>query len=90
MRKKTSKTAQVSRDERERLESAYGHSKQMLKFAKMDLSCGYHDVIMNIPGSSAKIAAAINAIEWIDARLDKEIAKLRVSARDKQEGGQVR
>ena len=79
MAKNTSKSAGVSRDEREQLEFAYRHSKQLLKFAKMDLSCGHHDMIMNIPGSSAKIAAAISALEWLEARLDKELAKLKVN-----------
>ena len=79
MKKKTSKSARVSRDEREQLTFAYEHSKQLLKFAKMDLSCGHYEVILNVHGSSAKIAAAINAIEWLEARLEKELAKLKVN-----------
>ena len=79
MKKMTSKSARVSRDEREQLTFAYEHSKQMFKFAKLDLSCGHYEVILNVPGSSVKIATAINAIEWIEVRLDKELAKLKVN-----------
>ena len=77
--KKTSKSARISRDERAQLTIAYEHSKHSFEFAKMELSCGHYDVIMNVPGSSVKIATAISAIEWIEARLDKELAKLKVN-----------
>lgn len=69
--------AKAAKHERERLILDYDHSKGDFRTAKMLLSCGHYDMLMNVKGAAAKIATAISALEWLEASAAKAIAALQ-------------
>ncbi len=80
MNRKKANKGEMTQQERQRLLDSYGHSMHNFKFAKTMLTCGQYDLQMNVAGTTAKIATAVAALEWLEDKTAKAIAALQPPA----------
>ena len=71
----------MTQQERQHLLDSYEHSMHNFKFAKTVLTCGQYDLQMNVAGTATKIATAVAALEWLEAKTAKAIAALQPPAK---------
>ena len=60
------------------------HSLLVFRYAKTSIFAGHLELMENVPGVAAKIANAITAIEWIEARGSKRLAALQKISASKE------
>lgn len=84
MNRKKMNEGEMTQRERQNLLDSYKCSMQNFIFAKTVLIGGQYDLQMNVAGTTAKIATAVAALEWLEAKTAKAIAALQPPA--KKEG----
>ena len=80
MNSKKANKGETTQQERQHLLSSYEYSMHNFRFAKSVLAGGHHDLQMNVAGTTAKIATAVAALEWLEDKTAKAIAALQPPA----------